>query len=782
MILNIDDLEYDVAGNNRIYVAGDDRNIENMDWGAINAELNREDRVDISPEVRKSTSAILTANRRNIPKRKPIFDTHTKNTSFLELHEDLKLLGVTNNKFFLRLFDPDLQGIDPFLPNLPLELQIKIFFEVWINPWYFLREICRVPEDGKPICVGGGTEFKIDRTSVATWFLFLNGVDHYGSKPRQTGKTQDAIAKQLYGFNWGCVATNFLFFNKDFPQAKVNLYRLKCQREMLPNFLKMEYAYTEDGKIDKGQNNVTSMRNPINGNTIKCMTKATSVDIANSQGRGDTAAMHYMDEFDFWPYSTTIMNAAAFAYSKASENATKNNSLHCRICTSTPGFTSSRDGKAAVAFIDKCLRWEDKFLDEPINKLKAMVHSTKRNGFMYVEHTWKQLKKTERWYEKQCELVSYDANTIAREIDLQRISGNELNPLKKEHQTYIAANIIEPITQIDYSKNLCPFYVFEKLHREYPYLLIVDPADGFGADHDNNAVTVLNPYTLRTVIEYKSPFVSQPDLFKMLDHLLSDHIPNACVIIEANKGRELINKFIESHWLTNLWYDADKLNSKIVEVTDEYGEAQKAAHIRRAYGFDTTPKTRPRLFSTLDVIVEEDIDSICTPFIAKDALGLVSKTNGRVEAGKDEHDDNLISKLIGHYVYNNASNLEEFGIVKGRREPVHDEELQTEADHVRKLKELLPGLPKEIQQLFQTSTANKNPVAEANRYYQEIEMQRQIIQSQQSYGDNPTNPSIQRVTQQQSDALWNQINYTSSSQSDDSHNYGNGAFNIEDYL
>ena len=801
LILNADDLPYDLVDNGgRIYIGKPDDELKDSDLRIMEAELQREDRNIITPEIKEASKVILNTDKRNVPRKKGIISWKTKNESFLQLHEDLKILGIENNKFFLKLFDPDLEGVDPFLPNLPVELQIKIFFEVWINPWYYLREIARIPEDGKAICVGGGSEFKIDRNSLATWFCFLNGIDHYGSKPRQTGKTQDAISKQLYAFNWGCIATQFLFFNKDFPQAKVNLYRMKCQREMIPTYLKMEYAYTEDG-VDKGINNVTSMRNPFNGNQIKCMTKATSVDIANSQGRGDTAAMHYMDEFDFWPYSTIIMNAAAFSYARASENAIKNNSLHCRICTSTPGFTSSRDGQAAIEFIDKCTHWEDKFLDLPINKIHAAVHSTKKNGFMYIEHTWKQLKKTQKWYERQCELVGYRDDVIAREIDLKRIAGNELNPLKKEHQTYITNNVLTPIDSIDYSNNLCPFYVFEKIHRDYPYLLIVDPAEGMGADHDNNAVLVLNPYTLRTVMEYKSPYVSQTGLFKMLDKLLSEWIPKACIIVEANKGRELINHFIESVWNYQLWYDEDKLNSKIVEVADEYGEAQKAAHRRRAFGFDTSPKTRPQLFRTLDVLAEEDIDTLCTPFVAKDVLGLIRKPTGRVEAGKGEHDDVCIAKLIGHFVYNNAKNLEEFGIVKGVKAPEELDRPLSEAERLSKVKEILPLLPPELQQMYKTALSEKNPVTEANKYYAQIEIERSMREVQER-PINMNNPIQQRSTQQESELLWSQHTrelesmQRQSSQNnfnfygngtqptdDDSSYYGGGkSFNVDDYL
>ena len=118
--------------------------------------------------------------------KKKFYDFKTKNKSFLELYQDLYKLGVKNNKFFLRLYDTDLQGVDPYSPVLPKETQIKIFIECLINPWYWLREVLRIPVDGLPIEVGGGVQYAIDRNNAACWYLFLNVIDHYQSKPRQS--------------------------------------------------------------------------------------------------------------------------------------------------------------------------------------------------------------------------------------------------------------------------------------------------------------------------------------------------------------------------------------------------------------------------------------------------------------------------------------------------------------------------------------------------------------------------------------------------------------------
>lgn len=48
--------------------------------------------------------------------KKKHYDWRTKNKSFLDLYQDLYKLGVKNNKFFLRIFDTGLIGVDPYSP------------------------------------------------------------------------------------------------------------------------------------------------------------------------------------------------------------------------------------------------------------------------------------------------------------------------------------------------------------------------------------------------------------------------------------------------------------------------------------------------------------------------------------------------------------------------------------------------------------------------------------------------------------------------------------------
>lgn len=270
-------------------------NIENeryFDWDKVDVDndLLANSSGGMADQIQDNMASIKTAARASSQKRKATYDFKTKNKSFLNLYRDLSMLGIKNNKFFLKIYDRDLIGVDVYNQILPLEIQMKVLLEIMINPWYFLREVCRIPVDGLPIEPGSGSEFLADRNNIASWYCFLNGIDHYDSKPRQCGKTQNDIAEINYAFHFGALSSTFLFFNKDFPLAKQNLYRLKCQRDLMPKWLQMKIAYGEDGSIDKGTDNITSLKNPITGNVIKVMPKATSKDAAIKLGRGYNVA------------------------------------------------------------------------------------------------------------------------------------------------------------------------------------------------------------------------------------------------------------------------------------------------------------------------------------------------------------------------------------------------------------------------------------------------------------------------------------------------------------
>lgn len=265
-------------------------------------------------------------------KKKFIYDVDTPNISFIQTAVDLKRLGVKNNMFFLKLYDPSLRGVDPHSPFLSDDQIIRIINECIINPWYFLRECARIPDQGNT----AGIPYLLNRANLASAYCFINGIDNYLVIPRQIGKTQSTIAIILWSFLFGTTNSEMMFINMLAERAVENLGRLKEQRDLLPKYLQFKIAFDDEGKELKAKDNVRTLENASNGNRIVTKPSATSVESAERIGRGSTQVIQYYDEFEFTNFIKTIVEAAGPAFATASENARRNNAMYGRILTSTP--------------------------------------------------------------------------------------------------------------------------------------------------------------------------------------------------------------------------------------------------------------------------------------------------------------------------------------------------------------------------------------------------------------------------------------------------------------
>lgn len=704
--------------------------VENSDYtGYENIKLVNDDG-GMNEEITKNFSGIShAAKNKRLTKH---YHWKTKNTSFLELYKDLQTLGVKNNKFFLALYDKELADFDPYGPVVPLEMQARIIREIIINPWYYLREIARIPVDGKPICPGGGSPFLIDRNSAASWWCFLHGIDAYASKPRQCGKTQDALQKINYSYHYGAMAATITMAAKDLGLSKQNLDRLKQQRDMLPTYLQMKNIFdTETLKIIKETSNVTSMKNPVTKNKIVLLPTANSEAKADGLGRGYTSSIQFWDEFDWTPYNTKIIDCSVFAYNTASDNARKNKSLYGRIFTSTPGNIDSRDGQSADEFINGnaetgskgMLKWDDTMFDMDISKLSQIVHSRSYNGIVYIEHTWMQLKKSNEWYEKACAGVGYKPEVIAREINLQRLRGTTKSPFKRTDIMYLISNQMEAIKKVDYSENLSPILIYDTINRKVPYILAIDPAEGLSGD--NMSMILIDPTTEKPIAEFESPYITQPKMADLVVRFMDNHCPKSMIVVENNKGRELLHKLLETKYAANVWFDIDKLGSKESVNTKEIDTSGE-----KALGFNTNTKTRPLLYGVLEEMVTEEPDKICTKLLVDSVCSLEKSATGRIAAAPGHHDDTTMAYLIGVYVKRKATNLEDWGIFPGMNYGKNDgEDLSNPLNVVKKLKELSQLLPENMRKQFYVE--DKNPVSDAFNYAKQL----QVEQARQSMND-----------------------------------------------
>ena len=312
-------------------------------------------------------------------------------------------------------------------------------------------------------------------------------------------------------------------------------------------------------------------------------------------------------------------------------------------------------------------------------------------------------------------------------------------------------------------------------------MLCVDPAEGLGTD--NNAVTILNPYSLKPAVEFRSPYVSQPELFDMLCRFMDRYCPKCMIIIESNRGRELINLFLNSKYRYQLYYDDNKIMKEISDTVDAHGKLKQAASERRAYGLTTSKSNRDYFYGILEMLVEEHKEILCTPYLVDDIAGLIRKPGtGRVEAGPGKHDDTVMSFLFGQYLYRNLTpeKLEQYGIHRGASDDSDDYSMEgklTPEGAIKKMKEMFSALPQNMQDVltpFFNQKTELDDIIQAN-----AEIQKAMALSRASNPREDGSDVYMPSGAPQDDAFWNQFD---SSLVDINESYNKGHINIEDIV
>ena len=177
------------------------------------------------------------------------YDFGTSNRSFLQVAQDLRTLGIKNCYFMLDLYDPSLVNIDPYAvgpdghSTLTKDQIDRIMLECKRNPWYYLREIARIPDQG-----GTAIPYRANRGNIAQAWCIWKGLDSWLCLSRQKGKTQSALSMQAWMYSFGTTNSTFIFINKDGENAKANLRRIRDQLELLPEYMQFDYYIDENGQ------------------------------------------------------------------------------------------------------------------------------------------------------------------------------------------------------------------------------------------------------------------------------------------------------------------------------------------------------------------------------------------------------------------------------------------------------------------------------------------------------------------------------------------------------
>lgn len=295
-------------------------------------------------------------------------------------------------------------------------------------------------------------------------------------------------------------------------------------------------------------------------------------------------------------------------------------------------------GIASRKLLDHSVEFTEKMYDMTDSQIEAHCMSQfddkvdKWNHIIYIEFSWKELGYTNEWFQEVCTGIQ-NKITIRREILLQRIHGSSIGPYDQEDIEYILGCVKDPVDEL-WINEYYKFDIYSKLDKRMPYIIGVDCATGTGGD--NNAITILDPYRLTPVAEFRSKYIGETAYENILMTLIQEHLPRAVLCIERNSmGDGIIDHLMHSPIASNLYHDKykDLLQEKLKETETVESMLKRHATIKSYTGVYTSNATRDVMFDILSRHVNEYKEKFITHYITEDLAGLVRKKSGKIEAG-----------------------------------------------------------------------------------------------------------------------------------------------------
>jgi len=574
---------------------------------------------------------------------KPKIHKNTKNKSFLDMHYLLKEKGVKNNLFFLVIYNERLMNIDPFSDNLTPQDKLEIEIEVRMNPWYFFREVCVIPESG------GETMFKLHLGNLALIFLCLQNFNVMEVLPRQHGKSHSTVAMIGYIYRYVTKNSEIVFGNKKLEDAKLNLTRYKDHTLKLPKYLVKESK--------KDQYNQYYIKSDTTKNSIKIIGTAVDEDGGDALGRGLNVPILWLDEFAFIKYNYKIFNAAAPATSQAKISAELNGVPSFIILTTTPNNRDSDIGAYAINKKDGALKFSLDMFDMSTEVLKDLIKYNS-NTFFYVEFSYIELGRDEEWFREQCQLLANERD-IKREILLDWPNTSDSSVFDEEYIT----ELYKHISNITTTRIIKEKYVFNFI-RTYdimkPYILGIDVAGGLSLDA--SAIVVLDPSDLEPVGYFHNNTIGGEELLSVIEELVDMYFPMSCIAIEYSPFTTLFvqNMIKNTNLKSKLVYHYTDDATKETEKSLRNINMEDSANIHKRYGIPINKNTRPVMLDILQYEVYNNPSCFKIKDLIKEISVLEYDKRGKIAAASGMHDDLIFAYLYARYALSNIPHINRF--------------------------------------------------------------------------------------------------------------------------
>ena len=582
-------------------------------------------------------------------------DYKTKNKSAIKMAILLGRMGHKNNKFILALIQPELAGVDPFDPNLSSIIKEKIAIECKLNIWYFLRECVRVPSQGSD-----ASPFIFDRANIGLTWLFANSITPFLTIPRQVGKTISTICIMIWVVYIGGRNLATALFAKDNGLVLENVERLKLIRDGLPDYLIISDVSDTNNKEGIGYSALSNKYNTYTAQPSKVR--------AMGQGRGPSICMEHWDEFAYYINNVFSYPSATSAIT-AAQAQVKATGMPCtNIITTTAGRLSEDSGMYAFNIKNNCMRFSEKLYDS-INReeLVSIIKANSNNNMCYLEYSYKQLGKTDAWFEeviidKTEDVIACDYLNIWQHTSTKSAISKDLSDLLLEHQR-------EPVKCTVHNTLVVRWFVDPDTINgprdiNKPFIIGADTSDNVGVDF--TTFVMIDPTTMQVVCTCKCNLANFVHVSKCIMEFLTKY-PNSIIIPERNKnGKVLLDILILE--LQKLGFNPlRKIYNSYFQNWDGKSEVIRTigdvtGDIVKMFGFWTGAASRDGLYTTtMSQTLKNNYDKISDPDLIGELRGLVTK-NGRIDHIDGGHDDLTIAYLLACHFILHGKHIHLYGV------------------------------------------------------------------------------------------------------------------------
>lgn len=653
-----------------------------------------------------------------------IWDLKTPNKSFLEFAGLLETMGIENHKFMLTLMQPDLQGVNPHDPLLSDAMKLKIKIECTFNPWYFIREVMRVP----PAAGDNPVKLNANRGNISLWWCFLNHIDYFLVQIRQTGKSLNSDGISVWYQVFGARNSRSNLFTKG-DLFKEHIARLKKLRNLLPKYLV--------NTVKKDTDNQKEFTNMSQGNRMVVYIPQKDEEAARNLGRGLTTPHSHTDEIAFLKNVHISLGVMLAGGGAAREEAELNGLPYGNIFTTTAGELDTTEGAYAYDLMTGGAEWNDAFYDcHDQKELYEVVKKQCRNKeAILINGTFnhQQLGFSDAWLRKKIAESRQTGDEVRRDFLNEWTSGNARNPLSKDTLRKIHGSIMKPsYLEIDKDEHYSIRWYIPKAevdagipNREM--VMGVDTSNAVGRDNitgvilDNSTLEVVGCWTIND---------SNLTAFAMWLGKVIVKYPKMTIVPEAKSTWIGI---LDTLLLTLPNYKVDparRIYATLVDVSDESSSDRKRYNefigcrdnyrsYRKYFGFPTNKDLRDIIYGPVLQEAAKKTGSLVRDSKLQGEISRLVERNGRIDHDQSGHDDHVISWLLCHWFLTYARNLEHYGITLSEvKRRVYEAEHKLSWDEQRKY-DKQQALRDEITQLGEKLKSERG-------VYERIKMQHRL--------------------------------------------------------